>query len=209
MALDFALGAEYIQTAGAFPEPSVASVCFWIFIDSVSGANRIMGTDTLWECRLNGSDFLHEFRQSTQPNTTTVFTLSTFYHIVCTYDGTNKGVYVDGIPDPALGAFTNGTNGSDTALSLGSSTWNTGQGANCALEDVRIYNRVISQKEAIIMCEGFGRDRILDGLIHWWPLNSGADGTIATFEPDIVGKQNMSVIVGSPTYIKSPRTYLV
>ena len=206
--ISFAAGAEYIQTAGSFPEPATATVMYWFTPNSVTGDNRLVGTDTLWESRLSGTSMLHEYRQGTQPTISQVFAIGTEYHVAFTYDGTNKGAYVDAVANPLPTALTNGANGTDTALSIGTSTWNLGQGANALIEDVRVYNRVLSQKEIEQVFNGNGRDQLYDGLIHWWPLNLGPDGGTVTSEPDVVGKQNMTVVAGTPTYVKSPRTFL-
>lgn len=208
MAINFSAGSTYIQTAGAFPEPAIATVTLWYKPTSVTGTNRIMGTDTNWECRLNGSDMLHEFRQNVQPNMTTVFAVNTWYHLAFTYNGTNKGAYVNGVADPISGAYAHNANGNDTALALGSSTWNLAEGMAGELEDVRIYNRVLSQKAVESIYNGNGKDGIVRGLIHWWTLNNGAQRTIVQLEPDIVGKANMSVVVGKPTYTVSSRSFL-
>lgn len=208
MSIQFASGTEAITTAAAFSEPAVGSVCLWFRPSNVTGTNRLMGTDTLWECRLNGSDMLHEFRQSDVPNMTTVFATDTWYHLVFTYDGTNKGAYVDAVADPVEGVYAHGTNGSDTVLSLGTSTWNAAEGMAGQLEDIRVYDRVLSQKEVELIYDGNGRDGLLRGLIHWWQMNNGAEGSIVTLEPDLISKVHMDTIVGSPTYVKSPRSFI-
>lgn len=204
MAVEFAAGSESIRTSGSFPEPAIATVSLWFRPSSVSGANRIMGTDTAWECRLNGSDLLHEFRQSAVPNSTTVFAVNTWYHLAFVYDGTNKAVYVNGSPDPALASSAHGTNGNDTVLSVGTSTWNAGQGMSGRLEDIRIYNRVLSQAECEAIRFSRASDGIINGLIHWWPL-IGPDSSVVTNEKDIVGSVNLSTIVGSPIYVQGRR----
>ncbi len=209
MAILFTPGGEYLQTAGAFPEPTVATISFWFFSIAIGGSQRIIGSDTEWEVRLSGTSLLHEFRGTGPVTSGTTFASSVTYHIACTYDGTNKGIYVNGTPSPAPAPSGHVANGTDTQLAIGSSTWNLTQGLNGAMEDVRIYNRVLSQKEIQSINDGFGRDNIHNGLIHWWTLSSGSDGSVVTFEPDIVGKQNMTIANGTPTYIKGlPHTYL-
>lgn len=208
MAISFAAGAEYIQTPGNFTELNVGTVALWLYPRSVSGNNRIIGTDTLWEARLSGSDMLHEFRQSAVPNMTTVFAINTWYHVVFTFDGTNKGAYVDGAVDVAFGPNTNGTTGTSNMLTLGSSDWNLTQGMNGDLEDVRIYNRVLSQKEVQQIYNGEGQDFILDGLQHWWTMNQGAEGSTVVSEEDLIGKVNMTVVAGTPSYVKTERSFI-
>lgn len=204
MAITFAAGTESIRTAGVFNELAVGSVSVWFNPSSVSGANRLLGTDTLWECRLNGSDMLHEFRQSAQPNMTTVFAISTWYHVVFVWDGTVKGAYVNAVADPAPATLAHGANGNDTVLSVGTSTWNAGQGMSGQLEDLRMYNRVLSLSEVEAIFNSGGRDGIVNGLQHWWELR-GPSGAVVSNEQDRVGTVNLSTIVGSPTYSESIR----
>lgn len=208
MAISFAAGAEYIQTAGNFAELDTATICLWIRPDSVSGNNRILGTDTAWEARFSGTTLLHEFRQNVQPTITTVFATGTWYHLAFTFDGTNKGAYVDGTADPAPAVLANGGTGTTNPLAVGSANWNLSQGMDGTLEDLRIYNRVLSQKEVQLIYEGNGQDNLLLGLQHWWTLNNGAEGSIVTLEPDLISKVNLSTVAGSPTYVKSPRSFV-
>ncbi len=205
MAIQVATGTECIRTSGTFPEPAIASVSLWAFFSTLPTNSRIIGTDTLWESRLVNTDMLHEFRQSAQPNMTTVFATSAWYHIVFVYDGTIKGAYVNGVADPAPLSLAHGANGNDTALSLGTSTWNATQGMGGRIEDVRIYNRVLSQQECETIFNSQGSDGIVNGLIHWWPL-IGPVGQTVTNERDIVGNADLSTVVGSPIYVESDRS---
>lgn len=207
MAIQFAAGSESIRTSGTFPELDIASVCMWFRPRSVSGNNRLLGTDTAWEARLSGSDMLHEFRQGGVPDMTTVFAVNTWYHLVFTFDGTTKQAYVNGTLDVSS-AQSHAATGNDTVLSLGTSTWNETQGIDGDLEDVRIYNRVLSAGEASQINTGRGRDRIYNGLVHWWTLNHGHDGDTSISEPDLVGSAHMNVIVGTPEYRRTRRTFI-
>ena len=199
---------DYITTAAAFAELDTATIMWYVTPNDLTGNNRMLGTDTVWECRLAGSNLLHEFRQATQPTTSTVYVIGTEYHIACTFDGTNKGVYVDGIADVAPTPLPHGATGTDTVFHIGASSANTAESVNGLIEDVRIYNRVLTQKEIELVANGNGRDQLYDGLQHWWPCNFGADGATVTFEPDVIGKINMTTVVGAPIYVKSPRTFL-
>lgn len=207
MAINFASGTESIRTAGSFAELAVGSVSVWFKPSSVSGNNRLMGTDSSWEARLNGSDMLHEFRQSSQPNMTTVFATNTWYHLVFVWNGTTKGAYVNGVADPAPITLAHNANGNDTVLSVGTATWNAGEGMAGELEDLRMYNRVLSLLEVESIFNSDGRDGIINGLQHWWELR-GASGTTVTNEKNLVGSVNLSTIVGSPTYTESIRRSL-
>jgi hypothetical protein len=148
---------------------------------------------------------LHEFRQGTVPDMTTVFAVGPWYHLAFTFNATQKGAYVNGAADPVLGTYTAAAVGTDTVLALGTSLAVPGQGMDGDLEDVRIYNRILSQKEVQLIADNNGEDDLLEGLQHWWTMQNGADGAVVTFEPDLIGKVHMSVIVNSPVYTKSFR----
>ena len=207
MAIDFTGGTELIQTTGVFNELNVATVALWVFPTILSGNKRILGTDSAWEARFSGTSLLHEFRQSTQPHVSTVFATHQWYHLAFTFDGTNKGVYVNGSPDPVFGPYTNGTTGFDTALSIGGATWNPSQSFSGYIEDVRIYNRILSQKEVEQIYNSDGCDCLLNGLHHWWRLDNGVEGHVFSYEPDVISKVDMTVIHGTPTYIRSHRCF--
>lgn len=205
MSISFDTGATSIRTAAAFAELGVSTVCLWFKPASVTGNNIILGTDGAWEARLVGADMRHEFRQGTVPDMTTVFAVGTWYHLAFTFNGARKGAYVNGAVDPAWGLYSTVAVGTDTVLALGTSLSIPGEGMAGELEDVRMYNRVLSQKEVQLIADNDGGDDLLEGLQHWWTMQSGVDGAVVTLEPDLIGKVNMSVIVNSPVYTKSFR----
>ena len=207
MAITFSGGSECLQTAGAFQELSIGTVSLWVEFADVIGNSRIMGSDSIFEARLSGTSLLHEFRQGTTPTVSTVFTSGVWYHLVFQFDGTNKAVYVNGSPDPSLGPYTNGAAGFDTALSLGGSTWNPGQSMRGHLEDVRMYNRILTHKEVLHLYNSDGCDPYLDGLHHWWRLDNGAEGTQPIYEPDLISKVDMTLVFGTPVYSRSHRCF--
>jgi hypothetical protein len=70
--------------------------------------------------------------------------LNKWYHVVASYDGTNEKIYLDGV---LIGQQTSvGTSGSNSdALYIGNGT--AGNFFNKQMDDVRIYNRTLSEKE--------------------------------------------------------------
>lgn len=210
MAVDFAAGANYLQTAGNFDESAEASLCFWVNFSTLGINNRIVGTDTLYEGRLSTGDTLfHELRQGGTPFTSTFsFSVDTWYHIVLCMDGTVKAIYIDGLIDTGPSVNTHGTAGFDTPLSVGSATWNTGQGMDGLLEDVRFYDRLITSEEVFQIANSEGLDGITNGLIHWWTMNNGVVGQNVVNEPDLVGNQDLSTVVGSCVYAPTQRRFI-
>lgn len=207
--IEFVNGADSLRSTVNFSEPTLASVCMWVIFNKVIGNNRMFGTDDEWEIRVQSSGLEHELRDGGgNPTVTTSFTTGVEYHIICTYDGTNKGVYVNGVADPTPSAFTHSAVGADTILHIGTNGQNVNQGLEGSLEDVRIYNRILTAAEADLIYNGEGLDGVWNGLIHWWPLNKGPIGSTPTSEEDIAGNFNLPTVVGSPTYLASPRRFI-
>jgi len=123
---------------------------------------------------------------------TTVPQLGQWYNVVCTGSSPALGdfneLWVNGVRE----AVTN-TNVNETSsyLEIGSSR-GLSEYMQGAMEDFRIYNRVLSQKEIETIHSCDGTDGILEGLIYWWPLNDSAPGTSSPFPTDIVtGASNL------------------
>lgn len=206
MAILFQAGTESLRTSGFFMELGIVTICFWYKPDSVTGNNRIFGTDTNYEGRLNGSNLLHEVRQNVQPTTTTVYATSAWYHVALLANNTQKAVYVNGVADVPLGNYATSTVGNDTALSIGSSTWNASQGMFGQLEDFRVYARLLSAAEINLIFASKGKDKIINRLQHWWTL-TGPPGTTVSQEKDLMGNLNLNTVVGTPSYQTSLNTY--
>ena len=182
MAVHFSgANSQRLDTISSFNPPSTGTVMFWK--KSESGALRIIGTDSSWEARISGSNMLHELRQSGVPTVNN--TDGVIQHWAFGYDGTNKFVYVDGV-EVYRASDAHGTGGS-SILSIGAAYWNTGEEYKGWLEDVRIYNRYLSDSEIKTIHATQGVDGIVDSLIHRWPLTEGAPGTIVTQARDIIG----------------------
>ena len=76
--------------------------------------------------------------------TNQAYTTNEWLHIVGTYNGTTYRIYVNGVEMPTQGAT--GTNTSTSSLFIGAR--NDGdQHMNGYIDDVRIYNRALSQEE--------------------------------------------------------------
>ncbi|MEK7532245.1 MAG: LamG domain-containing protein [Patescibacteria group bacterium] len=79
---------------------------------------------------------------------TTVLTANKWYHIVCSYDGTNLGAYLNGNLETTIVAATPSTGNSSFFIGAGGSNGDTPGGYfDGAIDDVRIYNRALSADE--------------------------------------------------------------
>lgn len=197
MACDFSTQTSRFETSSNFTEVSPGTVCYWCYPTAISG-HRCMGTDTVWESRFSGSKILHDYAQNAQPSSPTTLSVNTLYHFAFVFDGTDKAIYIDGVEDVS-GTYSHGTVGSDTHLSIGSSTWSTSQGMTGRLEDVRVYDRALSAQEIEAIYTARGRDSIIEGLVHWWKLDEGAPSANVTSIVDQVGDVNLSSQSTAPT----------
>ena len=68
------------------------------------------------------------------------------------------------------------------------------------LDDFRVYNRFLSQEEIETLYACRGNDWIIDGLINWWPMNEGSEGSTVSSLIDVVGGFDLTVVNSTPTY---------
>lgn len=80
---------------------------------------------------------------------TTTHSLNTWYHVVGTYDGTNMKIYVNGVLKNTK-QQTGTIGGSSTSGKIGTYTGST-YNLDGKIQDVRIYNRQLTQQEVGIM----------------------------------------------------------
>jgi hypothetical protein len=119
-----------------------------------------------------------------------------WHHVVMTYDGANQKIYIDGVlqtTNPATGVIR--TNSSNLEI---------GQGFAGKIDDVKIYNRAISQQEVTAAYGGYNAGVVVSdlqkGLVGQWKMNGNTkdstpnanDGTNsgAVLAPDRKGTAN-------------------
>jgi hypothetical protein len=98
-------------------------------------------------------------------------------------------IYING-QAVAAGVFTNMTagNSSNTAASLaafGSGEIGTNNRWLGELEDVRVYNRILTSEEILTIYTGLGKDGNVQDLMGRWPCNDLGDGVAPTIVGDI------------------------
>jgi hypothetical protein len=112
-------------------------------------------------------------------STTTIAT-NTLYHICGVYDpaAVSLRIYVNGVQEAT--AFTGGTGlANSSSLNIGRSALGS-RYFNGSIEDVRVYNRVLSAGEVAAICVARGRDHILEGLVGRWLMTEEAPGNGGT-----------------------------
>lgn len=208
MAIRFANGNQYIRTSVNFEELPVATVCFWVNFDNVAASQRILGTRGSWQVRIRGRRISHELRAGNRMTFPTVLSNNVWYHISLAYDGfLFKYGAIDAVLDAVeFSSFSN--TATLDFLSIGTATNSPTGGSEAQIEDVRIYNRVLFLEEVAEIANNRGKDRIYDGLQHWWTLNGGHDNASFINEPDLVSGLNMTTAINNPVYISSNRSFI-
>lgn len=117
-------------------------------------------------------------------------------HLTATYDGTTTRFYQDGLFVASTGAFSGpiGDSAATLRIGLNSDFYGTGNEARFRgiIDEVRIYNRALSDTE---VGEVFGLPAPIDltaGLIAHWPLDGDTQ--------DASGHGNHGTFVGAPEY---------
>lgn len=86
--------------------------------------------------------------------------------------GTTSTLYVDGVLVATATVAVN--TGAVTETQIGGNQW--GENTSVLMEDLRIYNRVLTTNEIISIGNAQGRDAIVNGLTYWWKMDGGIDG---------------------------------
>lgn len=104
-----------------------------------------------------------------------------FRFLAMTYDGTTKRVYIEGV-EAGSAAQTGNVVTNAEAVAMGA--LNTGatieRQIEGLLEDVRLYDRGLSQAEIETMFALRGIDGIVHGLLHRWTMREVAPGVVAS-----------------------------
>ena len=190
----------------------------WVKFTTVSSTtNRLLGTDDNWEVRVTtdwttaaSPRFSNELWSSssfTPPTlSTTVPVAGTWYHVAFTVNSkTNPTVYVNGILEAQNGAI--GDTATGTALWIGNRNGAAAsQCTNGVMEDIRVYNRVLTANEIATIYNLNGADHIWYGLQNRWLLNEGSNGATVTgagVVKDMVSNINGTASATAPTWTTS------
>ncbi len=118
--------------------------------------------------------------------------LNTWNHMAVTYDGTNHAsLYINGVFIQTITGGVSGMNASVTTALIG--YFNNGGsyvGFSGLLDDVRLYNRIVTAQEIESIGKSRARIAITDGLLGWWQLNDGEENVRTT---TIIDRSNNGV----------------
>lgn len=145
----------------------------------------------------------------------TSLTLGLWTHVVGVLDYANATgeiyynnvLVASGALSGAFGAAQTANTNSQSA-SIGCRA-NSTQGPNALIEDFRLYNRRLGPGEVSTIFAAKGKDAILDGLLHRYPLNDGAPSNLVASCICISNAERIiATQLGTPTFgpgITAPR----
>jgi len=203
MAITFNGSNNYVQTVSNFTPPTTGSLSFWIRPTSVSGTRLTIGIRAAWNVRhVNGVLSIRLYSGSYVTAVSHTMALNTWYHVVGTYINTStRQLFIDGALNNSA------TQGSSTPtanlLRIGTSNHTPASFHAGEIEDVRIYNRVLTAEEVETIYACQGTDDIWTGLLDRWPLNEGSSGATVTGAGsvlDVSDTANNCSPVNSPVY---------
>ncbi len=202
-------GSSWITSTTNYNRPNTDhTVMYWLRLDNAASVRRPFGHTGLWEARTSGGGstvLTSDYLQSGTLGTVTL-TLGQWQHIVFvqSVSTSQRFAYVDGVLTQTINSAT--FSGTQTAnLSLGVTAGGSGQGWFGAIDDVRVYDRVVPQPEIQTIHACRGTDGIIDGVSLWYQLNEGVEG--ATVNQTLVsrgtagaGAPDLVTVTGTPTF---------
>ena len=188
--------------ATAFPTAQAAkTVCFWANLGSISTLQTFFNAvDTTlgigYQFGLSASGLITVWGYGgTAYVTATAPAIGNWAHFAYLFDGTTHSIALNGA---VVATSTNAAQtGQPTLCQLGGNQWNENL-VSTYMEDVRLYNRVLSLNELNTVMACNTRDMIANGLVAWWPLSEYVAGSVLNTAAPIKETYGLSAtIVGS------------
>lgn len=195
-------GSQWVHSTVNYVRTSTDhTVSFWARLDGTGAVRRPFGNTGNWEMRTDtGTTLTSDLLQAGTLGSATL-TVGTYHHIGVVQDvtGGSRFFYLDGalVNTVATATFAAQQTG---IMRIGEGVGGTNEGWLGALDDLRIYNRVMPLEEIQTIYAVRGTDGILDGIEHWWPLDDGGQGQTITALRDIVAGLDCTVVTGTPTF---------
>lgn len=202
-------GSSTINSVSNITIPSIGTVSLWFKSNALDGNRRIIGSRDNFEIRTSNKTLIEDFCTASGLTLSTSITVDTLYHVLVRYDrsllgngdawlnGTlvNSGIGHISIPGNALLTIGNRTGAANGDRFMG------------YIDDIRIYNRWLSNNEVLDIYYSRGSDFNVYGLLNRWLLLenapnvavSGVSGSVK----DFMGNLNCSLAAGTPLYSES------
>jgi len=169
---------------------SPVTLSFWFNLTSpLKDPERLVGSDDNWEVRVTqdwtpgsprvANELFASTTQTPPAYSTTVVAANTLYFVVAsaTYN-VSSALYINGVLESTGTCVDNPTG---TTFSIGGSSWAPlSSGLNGTVDDVRVYNRILTADEIATMYACKGTDGDTNGLVDRWLMDEGAEGNTMT-----------------------------
>lgn len=192
---------QYLTGVNTFNTPTNCTICFWEYPTSLTGLQRAIGSDDYFEVKTVDNKLHNDLYGELTLISVANIQLNTLYHFACTINSTtNFGeIYINGVLDNSDNANVQTPTG--TTLEIGHRPGDL-EYFDGYLQDMRMYDRVLTANEIATIYGCKGTDGIVDGLLYRWLFDEGAAGTAATgvgTVKDQMGNMNMTPS-NSPVY---------
>jgi len=175
----------------------------------VSPTDYILGKGSMWYLMFNNPTIC-KFRHlnlGIANTSVTVPAIGTSWHfIVATYNGSRTNIYLNGVDYDGNTGLSGGLGTNDVNVGIGSYFGDTPFWKG-SIDEVRIYNRALSEAEIKILYNSRGQNIITKGLVGYWRMNEKPDGTAASGANSIIdlsGYGNHGTPEGGPIYRATP-----
>lgn len=200
------------NTVSMWVRPSGVATAYAMVYWTISGANNaarlslsIQTSPVLY--RFTGRRAVAEGSQNI--NSTTTPASGTLVHLcgVAGWTTQQLRLYVNGVQENSVAPATWTANSENTASQvarIASRGDSTAAGYfQGTLDDVRIYQRVLSAQEVMNLYMARGADSIVNGLYDRWKIIGGTTGSVIGTVPSIGSNQGSAVATNSPTFAES------
>lgn len=184
------------------------TVCCWFYATNLStwkmlfGREDASGSQPGWHLEINNNqkgDF-HSDHGPNMVNTTTTIQLNTWYHMLGVRDTVagNQRIYLNGVQE---GSTSYGTIETVTSqMQIGQTLGWPGEGFLGVLDDLRFYDRALTDTEIQTIYACKGSDSILYGLQAKWLFIGPEDGVITGSVTELSNNEFVGTAVNNPTY---------
>jgi len=173
---------QYLESISSFTPLATVTVCFWLYLDSIPDWSVIIGCHDRWEIAIDPTGYIvSDIYQASSGNfrSKEILTTGIWYHIACTRNTSNNGsIYINGYLDNTSSILS--LTPSAGNLRIGRKAGAASEYLNGSVEDMRIYNRILSQDEIETIYYTKGTDGIVQNLNHRWIFNEGSESSVAS-----------------------------
>ncbi len=150
---------DKVSVPGTWIPKQKGTVTFWMYLTKANTRQRVLGSHDAFEAVMESGNYLSNqfFRGSSVKGTTVALQQNKWYHVAMTWDNTIKRVttYIDGSLYDNQAIETGGP--INAQLLIGHRTGASGGYFGGKLDELRIYDGVLTQSEVVAVMEGTDR----------------------------------------------------